>query len=103
MAVDQVIPRSATLYHELFHLANRPAATPDALYGWGDILKALKKPRTVFNKLKPMTNEQAVRQNPETYVFFSVGYWHFMQDSKWGKSSVERWSFESGAAASVLL
>lgn len=31
MAVDQVIPRSATLYHELFHLANKPAATPDAL------------------------------------------------------------------------
>lgn len=49
-----------------------------------------------------MTYEQLIRRNPETYVFFSVGYWYFQQ-TQWSINANERWSFHSGAAELVAI
>ncbi|KAJ5895377.1 hypothetical protein N7495_007068 [Penicillium taxi] len=85
--LSNLLPRSATFLHELFHLVHGTGATLDASYNLETILAALKSPKTVpkyFNldsneggiNSDKFTNLQLVRANPETYVFLCVAYWY---------------------------
>ncbi|CDM35118.1 unnamed protein product [Penicillium roqueforti FM164] len=49
-----------------------------------------------------MKYQDIMRQNPETFVFFSVGYWYFLQTT-WNKNARKRWSFDTGAARLVAI
>ncbi|KAL1863514.1 hypothetical protein Plec18167_000607 [Paecilomyces lecythidis] len=101
-SIHDVLPRSATLYHELFHLVMGPDDTPDITYSWSDQQKTLATKGTRIADGYDETWEQLFRRNPETYVFFSVGYWYFQQ-TQWSNAANERWSFQSGVAELVAI
>ncbi|KAJ9194026.1 hypothetical protein DTO164E3_4709 [Paecilomyces variotii] len=102
LSIMKVLPRSATLYHELFHLILGQGDTPDITYSWTQQRTMLDKKPTAIPDGYDMTYEQLIRRNPETYVFFSVGYWYFQQ-TQWSINANERWSFHSGAAELVAI
>ncbi|KAJ5459198.1 hypothetical protein N7530_011142 [Penicillium desertorum] len=81
MSITKVIPRSATLYHELIHLA--PNGTPSK--------KEEEKTRQYWDGMK---YQDIIRQNPETFVFFST---------IWNKNTRKRWSFDTGVARLVAI
>ncbi|OQE02834.1 hypothetical protein PENVUL_c038G02194 [Penicillium vulpinum] len=105
MSIPEFLPKSATFYHELFHLAIDVLTTPDPFYSWKEIQAVLKKPTGRPRKYAPLNNHNLVCQNPETYVFFSVGYWNFLQTNWNDKQSNanKRWSFQSGVAQLVQI
>ncbi|KAJ5197157.1 hypothetical protein N7449_007636 [Penicillium cf. viridicatum] len=111
MSITKVIPRSATLYHELIHLIVGTDKTQDYTYEWSKMQTALKKPNGTPSKKEEektgkywdgMKYQDIMRQNPETFVFFSVGYWYFLQTT-WNKNTQKRWSFDTGAARLVAV
>lgn len=53
-------------------------------------------------EIEEWTNAERIRRNPETYLFFSVGYWYFQQ-TKWSQNTNQRWSFHNGAGEQVQL
>lgn len=72
---------------------------------------ALKKPNGTPSKKEEektgqywdgMKYQDIMRQNPETFVFFSVGYWYFLQTT-WNKNARKRWSFDTSAARLVAI
>ncbi|APA15442.1 hypothetical protein sscle_14g102120 [Sclerotinia sclerotiorum 1980 UF-70] len=100
-SVENFLPRSATLLHETIHLVQSTELTPDASYDLSEvkaaIMKPNKKPKTLsfsdpdnilgttpLNKAVPgrrkLTNIELVRMNPETFVWFCVSYWYYLQD-----------------------
>ncbi|KAL4796922.1 hypothetical protein BDV19DRAFT_387792 [Aspergillus venezuelensis] len=118
--LPKILPRSVTLYHELFHLVLGSEATPDATYEWHGQELLLKTPELVITKdyaeehrdilgwIMPedtygLTAAEAIRRNPESYAWFSVAYWYFMQ-TKWSKGDdSQRWSFHSGLSQLVKI
>ncbi|KAJ5826731.1 hypothetical protein N7447_003494 [Penicillium robsamsonii] len=105
-SVDEFLPLNGTFSHEIFHLVMGVHRTPDATYEWKKITALLKKAvidkESDDPKVQLLTNGESIRQNPETYVFFSVGYWYFLQ-TQWITDPNERWSFQSGSAAKPKL
>ncbi|KAJ5517930.1 hypothetical protein N7453_000352 [Penicillium expansum] len=85
MAIKKIVPYSVKLYHELFHLTN----TADRV------------PNPFSEQYEPLINEILVRENPDTYVFFSVGYWYFLRTNE--NNPNERWTFESGVTEVVSI
>lgn len=90
--VSELVPRGGTFYHELFHLVCGTRQTPDASYNFGRIQDALENPDFVpptvqlhdpdivgLPNYEHWTNAILVARNPETYVFFSTGYWAFQE------------------------
>ncbi|KAL4862781.1 hypothetical protein BDV12DRAFT_206994 [Aspergillus spectabilis] len=117
--LTELLPRSATLYHELYHLVLGHDPTPDTTYVWARQQLLIKEPDEIISEdyedkyddeegpLPPgtygMTRAEAIRHNPESYVFFSVGYWYFMQ-TKWSNGDdSQRWSFHSGVSQKVKI
>ncbi|KAI9042402.1 uncharacterized protein KD926_005480 [Aspergillus affinis] len=99
--ITDVLSRSVTFYHELFHLVLGSVDTPDTTYFW-EVMRELLENPTKRDKTGDDTHQDLIRKNPETYAFFSVGYWYFLQEnSKWGTDSTKRWSFQSGTAELV--
>ncbi|KAJ5161557.1 hypothetical protein N7492_006949 [Penicillium capsulatum] len=88
--LPDILPRSATLFHETFHLVHGNADAPDASYDISTLLKALEYPKRIpkstnldspnDKKHNPnsdkLTNLDLVRRNPETWVYLCVSYWH---------------------------
>lgn len=120
MALGKVLPRSATFYHEMFHLVMGTADTPDITcksevshvnYSQASLMavadewpvqqKWLNNPMEI-QECEDESNGQFIQRNPESYVFFSVGYWYFQQ-TQWSKQSNQRWSFQSGVAELVQI
>ncbi|RHZ46088.1 uncharacterized protein CDV56_104539 [Aspergillus thermomutatus] len=76
LSIMKVLPRSATLYHELFHLVLGNDETPDITSpkdSWTKQQTMLKNPTTIPRDYDE-TNAQLIRRNPESYMFFCVGY-----------------------------
>jgi hypothetical protein len=73
---------------------------------WPEQQQHLKTPNQVYVDADGVnwgqTMAELVRQNPETYVWFSVGYWYFQQ-TKWSGQTNERYSFHSGRAALIKI
>ncbi|KAL4956427.1 hypothetical protein BDW69DRAFT_203132 [Aspergillus filifer] len=99
--LPKILPRGVTLFHELFHLVLVNEDTPDATYEWPGQELLLRTPDQVITKdyaekyqdvlggempasTYGLTAAEVVRRNPESYAWFSVGYWYFMQ-TKWSK------------------
>ncbi|KAJ4854311.1 uncharacterized protein T069G_11290 [Trichoderma breve] len=61
LGLDNILPRSATLYHELIHLTDN-YDTKDPYYQLSDILRTAKKEDTKSELIK----------NPESFVFFAM-------------------------------
>ena len=120
MALGKVLPRSATFYHEVFHLVMGNADTPDITcksevahvnYSQASLMAVadewpvqqewLNNPMEI-REGEDESNGQLIQRNPESYVFFSVGYWYFQQ-TQWSKQSNQRWSFQSGVAELVQI
>lgn len=98
LPMAEILPRSATFYHELFHLLVGNAGTPDITCkssipwplpaylplliphadSWDTQESMLKEPDNKENVYK-ITNAGLIRRNPESYVFFSAAYWYFQQ------------------------
>ncbi|CAI7576812.1 unnamed protein product [Penicillium pancosmium] len=86
--LSDVLSKSATLFHELFHLVIGSDDTIDATYDLGTLFKHIGKPYTIPTKsewdgqrnalknLDRKTNAMLVRTNPETWVFFCTDYWY---------------------------
>ncbi|KAJ5783458.1 uncharacterized protein N7518_009135 [Penicillium psychrosexuale] len=116
--LTDVLPRSATLYHELFHLVLGNDPTPDVTYLWVRQQLLLENPDEIITEaykdkydeieilptsIYGMTRADAIRHNPESYVFFSVGYWYFMQTTWSNGDNSQRWSFHSGVSQMVQI
>ncbi|PYH81857.1 hypothetical protein BO82DRAFT_414754 [Aspergillus uvarum CBS 121591] len=102
MAIGDILPRGATFYHELFHLVLGTAETPDLTYSWVDQQNRLKEATTIPDG-DDENYGQLVRRNPESYVFFSVGYWYFQQTTWNSDDTSKRWAFQSGAGELVKI
>ncbi|KAL4770194.1 hypothetical protein BDW60DRAFT_209377 [Aspergillus nidulans var. acristatus] len=75
--------------------------TPDTAYRWDDQEETLKEPTSIDGS--GLTNAELIQRNPESYVFFSMGYWYFQQ-TKWsGGNNAKRWSFELGLSLDVQI
>ncbi|KAJ8068520.1 hypothetical protein OCU04_004070 [Sclerotinia nivalis] len=120
-SVTNFIPRSATLLHESIHLVFGKINTPDASYDLNEVKIAIEHPNTI-----PLTtsftdpngndedsgendegksNIELVRMNPETFVWFCVSYWYYLQDPE--PKAVEavdfRYTFPAGMALRVSI
>ncbi|PNY28155.1 Metallopeptidase, catalytic domain protein [Tolypocladium capitatum] len=62
--LDRFVPRSATLYHELYHLTDHDGTTGDPWYPLTDIMKS--------STSKVSHTRQQVPNNPESFVMFAV-------------------------------
>ncbi|KAJ6009604.1 hypothetical protein N7499_004998, partial [Penicillium canescens] len=121
LSVEKIVPRSGTFYHELFHLVLGNARTYDITYFWDKQQEFLQTPDD-YPPVDPdsddededgdvnmdededqdLTYVQLIRENPETYLWFSVGYWYFQQ-TQWSKQTNQRWSFHNGAGELVQI
>ncbi|KAJ5632137.1 hypothetical protein N7490_008476 [Penicillium lividum] len=63
ISIQKVLPRSATLYHELFHLILGNRNTPDTTYGWTEQQKYPKTPDTIPED-SDRTYADLYRRNP---------------------------------------
>ncbi|KAJ5413885.1 hypothetical protein N7509_000512 [Penicillium cosmopolitanum] len=101
--LSDVLSKSATLFHELFHLVIGNDDTIDATYKLGTIFKSVAKGYAVpaksewdgqANALKNSdrkTNAQLVRTNPETWVFFCADYWYTLHKNLyWDTTGVSK-------------
>ncbi|KAJ5776689.1 uncharacterized protein N7511_001700 [Penicillium nucicola] len=102
LSITDIFPRSGTFYHELFHLTIGNEQTPDitSTYSWTEQQKYLKTPDRIPSGYDE-NYQTLIRRNPETYVWFGVGYWYFQQ-TQW-TSTNQRWSFHSGAGELLQL
>ncbi|KAJ5622947.1 hypothetical protein N7490_011552 [Penicillium lividum] len=102
LSITDILPRSGTFYHELFHLTIGNEQTPDitSTYSWTEQQKYLKTPDRTPSGYDE-NYQTLIRRNPETYVWFGVGYWYFQQ-TQW-TSTNQRWSFHSGAGELLQL
>ncbi|KAL4903112.1 hypothetical protein BDW74DRAFT_179983 [Aspergillus multicolor] len=104
LGVDKILPRSINVLHELFHLMIGNPDTDDAAYNWKQQQDRLNDPDTTDDdKFKP--NLQLIRENPESYAWFTVGYWYFQQTNRqgWNVASNRRWSFQSGVGELIQI
>ncbi|KAJ5884123.1 uncharacterized protein N7473_011009 [Penicillium subrubescens] len=89
MLIDNVLPQSRTFYHELFYLVLGSEDTPDIELP--DCCESLTRIRLKNSpNTKPLSYDEdyqhLIRRNPESYLWFSVGYWLFLQ-TQWSESS----------------
>ncbi|RHZ66289.1 hypothetical protein CDV55_106939 [Aspergillus turcosus] len=78
-ALDHFAPRSATLYHELFHLTVPDGDSPDSFMEIAEMIFASVKGSA--------SQKKQVVQNPESYVYFSLACW-FYQNAPAGMNPV---------------
>ncbi|KAJ5413911.1 hypothetical protein N7509_000538 [Penicillium cosmopolitanum] len=101
--LSDVLSKSATLFHELFHLVIGNDATIDATYNLGTLFQHVGKGYTVPAKSEwdgqrgalrnsgRKTNIELVRTNPETWVFFCTDYWYTLNKNLyWDTTGVSK-------------
>ncbi|CAD6441252.1 3441ec81-c2e3-4cf5-89b8-bd02fda31f63 [Sclerotinia trifoliorum] len=118
--VTKYIPRSATLLHESIHLVFGKIDTPDASYDLDEVKLAIIHRNTIplttsfadpngNNEKSPKnydekSNIELVRMNPETFVWFCVSYWYYLQDPDPKAVAVDfRYTFPAGIAQWVSI
>ncbi|KAF7712263.1 Uncharacterized protein PECH_003752 [Penicillium ucsense] len=103
MALANVLPQSGTFYHELYHVVLGNDQTPDLSYQWTESQDWLQgKQPTAVPVPYDKDHEHLIRRNPESYLWFTVGYWYFLQ-TQWSGSSDNRWSFDTGVAQLISI
>ena len=124
MALANVLPQSMTFYHELYHVAIGNQQTPDLSCEFSTKERRLSFIRAFSNGPKDQwtesqdwlqgklptavsvpydkDHEHLIRRNPESYLWFTVGYWYFLQ-TQWSGSSDNRWSFDTGVAQLISI
>ncbi|KAJ5900894.1 uncharacterized protein N7473_004964 [Penicillium subrubescens] len=106
MSIDKVLPQSGTFYHELFHLVWGSEDSPDVelpkCYSWKTTQLWLEDSPNIKPGGYDEDYQHLIRRNPESYLWFSVGYWLFLQ-TQWSDSSNQRWSFDTGVARLISI
>lgn len=102
-SLDMLVPASATVYHELFHLVSgrigyRPDMDPrvylsraveDFAFGRLSFSIYLLKNANIsdLEDVLQLERDEAIR-NAETYMFFSLAYWYWKHDWNNGKQKI---------------